>query len=384
MAKLKSPSITLSFIEKAASAITRGDRGVVGLVLTDIAQRTFTVTGVSDIPLDLSDENQQLILDALKGYTQAPLRVKVFVMAKADDMASAYADAERYFATEQVDYVAFTSAVTDTKAEALATWVKGLRDNYHSKIKLVVPYAADCEGVIDWESTLTRTTTSTDSKTGKVTVTRTSVVPEKGCARIAGLRAGTGLTLSATYAKLTDFADVDRLDPDALDTAVGAGKLVAFWDDDAVKLNRAVNSLQTTTDVKGDSFKKIKIVEDMDLMQYDIRKTIKDDYIGKYVNSYDNKLLLVTAINAYFKGMVDSGVLSAGTCEIDVDAQKDYLKGLGKPVVIPQANGMAETKDIDKCTDMDIKKANTGSHVFLRATVSILDAIEDVTLPISI
>lgn len=77
MAKLKSPSITLSFIEKAASAITRGDRGVVGLVLTDIAQRTFTVTGVSDIPLDLSDENQQLILDALKGYTQAPLRIQV-------------------------------------------------------------------------------------------------------------------------------------------------------------------------------------------------------------------------------------------------------------------------------------------------------------------
>ena len=384
MSKLTSPSITITFTEKAASAISRGDRGVVGLALTDSTQQTFTVTGVSDIPSTISADNRQLIVDALKGYTQAPLRILCYVMAKTDDMSGGYTDAEKYFATESVDYVAFTSAVTDAKSEELVTWVKGLRDNYHSKIKLVVPNAGDYEGVIDWESTLTRTTTSTDAKTGKVTTTNTQVTPEKGCARIAGLLAGTGLTISATYAVLTDFTDVDRLDPDERDTAVGAGKLIAFWDDGSVRLDRAVNSLQTTTDVKGDSFKKIKLVEDMDLIQSDIRATIKDSYIGKYANSYDNKLLLVTAINAYLKGMIDAGVLSAGSCEIDIDAQKTYLKGLGKPVVIPQADGTTASKAIDKCTDTEIKQANTGSHVFLHATVSILDAIEDVDLNIAI
>ena len=32
----------------------------------------------------------------------------------------------------------------------------------------------------------------------------------------------------------------------------------------------------------------------------------------------------------------------------------------------------------------DIKTANTGSSVFLKATIQILDAIEDIVLPITI
>jgi hypothetical protein len=35
-------------------------------------------------------------------------------------------------------------------------------------------------------------------------------------------------------------------------------------------------------------------------------------------------------------------------------------------------------------TEDDIKKANTGSFVYLTATVSIVDAIEDIVLPITI
>lgn len=35
-------------------------------------------------------------------------------------------------------------------------------------------------------------------------------------------------------------------------------------------------------------------------------------------------------------------------------------------------------------SDDDIKTANTGSSVFLKATIQILDAIEDIVLPITI
>ena len=39
---------------------------------------------------------------------------------------------------------------------------------------------------------------------------------------------------------------------------------------------------------------------------------------------------------------------------------------------------------LDEATDEQIKKGNTGSYVYLRAHVSLLDAIEDIDLDIYI
>lgn len=53
MAKLTSPSISITFIEKAASLIERGSRGIVALVLRDASVTetpdTYTVRDVSDV-----------------------------------------------------------------------------------------------------------------------------------------------------------------------------------------------------------------------------------------------------------------------------------------------------------------------------------------------
>lgn len=86
----------------------------------------------------------------------------------------------------------------------------------------------------------------------------------------------------------------------------------------------------TTTANKGDSFKKIKLVEDMDMIKTDIQSTIQDDYIGKYANSYDNKCLLITAINGYFKTLVSEGVIESGTAEVDIESQRTYLESSGE------------------------------------------------------
>ena len=98
--------------------------------------------------------------------------------------------------------------------------------------------------------------------------------------------------------------------------------------------------------------------------------TAQDNYIGRYANSYDNKCLLITAINEYFRELIRSGIIQSGICEIDVEAQRKYLEGKG-----------IDTQDM---SDQEIKEANTGAHVYLRATVSILDAIEDIDLNIYI
>ena len=87
-----------------------------------------------------------------------------------------------------------------------------------------------------------------------------------------------------------------------MDEAVGEGKLILFHDGEKVKCGRGVNSLTTVTG-RSDVWKKIKIVEILDMIQQDIRLTIQDNYIGKVPNSYDNKLQLVTAISVYLQAL---------------------------------------------------------------------------------
>lgn len=382
MSKLTSPSITIVFQELGASLIERSERGIVALALKDTKQQTFTVRDITDIPTDsLSADNIQYIKDALKGYTRSPKRILVYVMETAEDMADAYTAMLKYFATQKFTYLAIPTVLTDGKEEDVVTWIKGQRDNKDKKFKAVLTSEkADCEGVIAWATPLIRTvkTTAVD---GTVTTTTETVTTEKGTARIAGLLAGTGNDVSATYAPLNDFSDVaERLEQDEMDTAVGAGKLIAFWDGEKVKLNRAVNSFTTTTATKQDSYKKIKLVEEMDLIHDDIKQTIEDSYIGKYNNTYDNKMLLVTAINAYFAELTAEGVINGGSCEINLDQQKIYLKGLQKDIVLEDGTVVP----LESASDENFLHGNTGSKVFLKANVSLLDAIEDVYLPISV
>ena len=368
MSKLTSPSITITFTEQGASAVTRGERGIVALVLKGTRQQTFKVMSISDIPTGvLSAENEQFVKDALIGYSHAPKYVVVYVMPTAEDMTKAYKDMMQYFENEKFTYMAIPTVKTDNKVQDIVTWVKKQRSE-HNLVKVVLPeVAADNEGIINWCSTLYRTKEQ-------------AITPEQGCARIAGLLAGTGLTVSGTYAPLQDFVDVSRLTKPEQDEAVGAGKLIALWDGEKVKLNRAVTSLTTTSADKGDSFKKIKLVETMDMMEDDIRKTIEDSYIGKFLNNYDNKCVLITAIDSYFERIKADELIIVGKCEINMDEQRKYLKETGKKVVLEDG----KEKKLEDCTDDEIKRANTGSHVFLKAVVSLADAIEDVTLKVTV
>ena len=72
----------------------------------------------------------------------------------------------------------------------------------------------------------------------------------------------------------------------------------------------------TTSEGMLDSFKKIKIVEIMDLIRTDITATAEDEYVGKYANSYDNKMLLVTAVRGYFMGLEQSALVEIGNIMI--------------------------------------------------------------------
>ena len=328
MAKLTSPSISITFAEKAASLIERGSRGIVALVLKDASAKSdpevYTIRDVTDIPAGWADVNKRYVKDCLKGYSKSPLKIIAYIMPTTGE-TDRYTDMLAHLETETFQWLAIPTVETDSKTADVVAWVKKQREN-DIMIKAVLPNAdaADCEGIINWASTLSYEEVVSGSG-DDVTVTTKTYTAEQGTPRIAGILAGTDATISATYAPMMDFSDTSRLSKSDRDTAVGAGKLIALWDGEKVKLDRAVTSFVTTTGNKGESFKKIKLVEDMDMIKTDIQSTIQDDYIGKFANSYDNKCLLITAINGYFKTLVSEGVIESGTAEIDIASQRIYL-----------------------------------------------------------
>lgn len=380
------PSINISFIEKAVTAITRGERGIVMLwvkdLLPDKAKNPFTVIMESDIPSGLSKETTEQIKMAMTGYINAPKKVLVYCMganSEEEDIEALYKEAMEASETIRFDYLAVPTVETDGKAEDVATWIKSMRSNKKKKVKAVLPNVkADSEGVVNYATECAVKTSTETGEDGKKVIVETSYTAEQYCARIAGLIAGTPMNISCTYAPLPELSDCTHLTD--IDTPIDLGQFIIFFDGEKVKVVRGVNSFTTTIDGKGDSFKKIKIVEAMDMINDDIVKTAQDSYLGKYANSYSNKCLLISAISAYFAQLRRDGIISSYSVGLDQEAIRIYLKGKGLSANLD--NGTI--KAVDECSNEEIVTADTGANVFLTGNVKILDAIEDIVMPIYI
>lgn len=350
------PSIDIGFTEKAITVVKRGERGIVALILRDtvgVHQTPFEVLTITDIPEWITEGNKKQINLASMGYVNAPKKIIVYVIGEEDE----YTEGLKYLETARFDYLAIPTVETDGKCSEIATWIKTQRVN-GKRCKAVLPnYTGDSEGIINYA-------------TEKAIEGDTEYTTEQYCSRIAGLIAGTPLTIACTYAPLIELTDCTRLNKKEMDAAIDSGKFIIWHDGEKVKVGRGVNSLTTTTQEKNNQFKKIKIVEAMDLIYDDLIKTIEDSYIGKYSNSYSNKCLLLSAIGSYFDSLIQDGILSEATIEIDIEANKAYLDSKGI--------------NTSEMSDTELKQVDTDDKVFLKATIKILDAIEDVSLPINI
>lgn len=390
MAKLGMPSVNIAFIEAGIEAIQRSQRGIVALLLEEDAdtvtklltdhtgsdskttikaiKNPFTVYTTDDIPDELSDDNKDYITKALIGYVKSPYRVKVYLMDKVTDetknaSADKFADALKTLATDRWDYLAIPTIVT-AQCESVATWLKTNRENKGKRSKVVLPgYAADYEGVINFSNT--------KIVTASKTYTGAQYTP-----RIAGLIAGTPLTISATYAPLSEVIDCDRYTEDENDEKVNSGEFFIWYDGEKFKMSRAMNSLVTTTQGKLEAYQTIKSVDIMDAIYDDIKKTAQDSYIGKYTNDYDNKQLLISAIMGYFKELEDGRLLQKDYSEVDINVEKVKTYQL--------EHGLYTKEELADMDDLAIKKLDTKKQVLLTAKIKILDAMEDIDLPINI
>lgn len=390
MAKLGMPSVNIAFIEAGIEAIKRSQRGIVALLLEEDAdtvtklltdhtaadgkttikaiKNPFVVYTTDDIPDELSDDNKDYITKTLIGYVKSPYRVKVYLMNKvteesANASADKFADALKTLATDRWDYLAIPTIAT-AQCESVATWLKTNRENKGKRSKVVLPgYAADYEGVINFSNT--------KIVTASKTYTGAQYTP-----RIAGLIAGTPLTISATYAPLSEVIDCDRYTADENDEKVNNGEFFVWFDGEKFKMSRAMNSLVTTTQSKLEAYQTIKSVDIMDAIYDDIKKTAQDSYIGKYTNDYDNKQLLISAIMGYFKELEDGRLLQKDYSEVDINVEKVKNYQL--------QHGLYTKEELADMDDLTIKKLDTKKQVLLTAKIKILDAMEDIDLPINI
>ena len=347
------PKILIEFKTLAETLIARSERGIVAVILKDNSNtiQTYTFSKESEIVKSHFTASNLAFLSLV--FMGNPSKVIVERVQTGGDIS----DALERLKNKQWYYLT-VPVIADGEIDTIVDFIKEQRSQYHKTFKAVLPsVAADYEGIINF---------ATDNiKVGAKTYTTAEF-----CCRIAGILAGLPLNRSATYYTLSEVQSITESEtPDA---DVDNGKLILINDGTKIKIARGVNSLTTTSEDKGEDFKKIKIIEAVDMIRDDIRATFEDEFVGKVENSYDNKIVFIAAVNKYFKDLASRGVLYDkydNKVEIDIDAIREWL---------------SLTRDVTSWDDEKVKTSNTGTNVFVKASIQIQDAIEDLKFGIYI
>lgn len=349
------PQINIEFIGKAVTAIKRSQLGIVALVLKDDVQTADTVTykSIEEVPTDgWSPGSLDYINLAFMG---TPSKI---IIERLSTTATDYNAALTRLNNKRFNYLAIPG-IEAKDTTTIETWIKTKRDINKKTFKAVLPNSeADHEGIINF--------TTTGIKVGEKEYTTAEYT-----ARIAGILAGLPFTRSSTYYELNEIDAITEIeDPD---TAVDNGELILINDGENIKIGRGVNSLTTTTGKKTEDFKSIRVMEVQDLIKDDIRTTFDKYYIGKHNNIYDNQVLFIRSINAYYDGLEGEEILDPNfdnKAEINVQKQRLAWEGIGQ-----------DTTDWD---DQKVKEMSFKKNVFLASNIKIVDAIEDLDMDIAI
>lgn len=329
------PEIFIEFKAKAQNFIKKDIRGIVCVLVKETTNIGVAhCVSETEIPSNLTEANTTFCKNAFIGGYNKPSKV---IIVAYSDITTIGAILE----TLKFNYLC-TNVAADS--EQIATIVKDMRDNKKLKVKAILyNIKADHEGIINFA----------DDKKG---IDYTS--------RVAGILATTPLDKSSTYFVLDDLnvQDVPMLSKSEMDKKVDNGELFIVNDGDKCKLSRAVNSLTTTSDIKTEDFKSIKIIDIMDKIDTDIRTTVTDNYIGAG-NSYDNKINLIVAIKKYLEDLNKQGIVGDFNVDIDLEEQIKYIKTL--------------CANVEEMTEQEIKHYNTRKKVFVVINIQLLDAMED-------
>lgn len=357
------PKIRVIFENAAQDILTRAKKGTVGVLVRDTkAQGVYTITDESQIPSSLGEANRAYAARALMGTKLGrPTKLVLVVFAPAENEETGtegLTAAMTLLNGQMVDYLAGHPDMTEAEMEAVKDFVLAYRRS-NPTLQVVLPgCAADDRGVINYTST--------------VHVAEQVFGPAAYCSRIAGALAGLPTTASCTNLELEEvtavesIAEDDQTEEEAQEAAIAAGELIVVHDGLSARIARGVNSYVNTKSGERENLKKIKVTEGEGLLHYYTVRAIREGYMGRVVNSYDNRCLLVVELQTMYDKMEGQGILLPGSSsvEIDVEAQRAYMED----------NGV----DCSKMDDDQIRQyENLGDHVFLAAHGAFADTMED-------
>ena len=345
------PEISIEFRTLSSTAIKRSERGIVAMILKDDTDEELRYVYTSLDKVDDSKFNEDS-----KFYIEQAFKEdlsKLIIERIADE--NTIDKALQRLSTENFNYLCFPGGENGDNLK-IASFIKEQRKN-NKVFKAVLPNTqGDNEGIINYVSTCT-------DENGK------TYPPEKFVSRIASVLASIPFSMSSTYYELKDIVDTNIFDnPNG---EIDNGKLILIKDDGVVKIGRGVNSLTTVNKDKQESFKKIRIIEILDMVKDDIYRTMKKEYIGKISNTYDNKMNCIGTINSYLKELQNQEILGDGENRVDIDLEshKQVLRD----------RGYSEDK-ISNMNETELRKVNTGSYFYVKGSITPIDSIEDIRI----
>lgn len=348
------PQIIIDFKSKGASAIKRSSGGTVLLILRDDTKsgQMCTYDSIDEVvPSKHTDEILKYIMQCFTAMPKKIICVNVHIKENAIDypVTNALIENLRFnwigVCAADYDMVQLKSLIVKMRESGQA--VKAVTAGKGADHEAIVQIGGDsfsyryAEGVVEYDA-------------------MTALVP-----RIVGILTALPMGDSITYYPVPEL--VSYTYEGSLDEAVEHGELVFVKGDSGFKVARGVTSLTSATADKPAAMKKIKIIDAIDTIRTDIKNSLENNYIGKVVNDYSSKLLLANAIKGYFE-QLGSTVLDASydnEVGISYEAQLNFLRAQGV--------------DTDALSETQVLKANTGSQVFLTATVRFVDAMEDIS-----
>jgi hypothetical protein len=355
------PTIDITFKQLASSFIERSERGNVLLILKDDTEKTITTKDyslIADVTADAAKytpTNLQYIKDAMVGL---PNKVTVIRIDIADTIDKALAIASGY----STGWIGIAEGTTEEQGE-LATWIKQQR-GLKKTIKGVVYKPAtppDSEAIVSLGIDKVTFNDSRGEQTG-----------DKYIASLLGFLAGCNVEKGSTYLEMTNLVKVTAMLDADVNTALQAGKFMLINDEGKVRVGLGINSLTALGTDKTEDFKYIEVIETQDLILDDIRKTFKDNFIGKYRNTTDNQMLFISAANSYFRDLASSQILDGNynnTSYIDTVAQKNAWIA-----VDPTAKDWNEVK---------VKSMPFKRQMFLGGNIKILQSMTDLSFNIT-
>ncbi len=308
--------------------------------------------GLSEVEKsDYSDENYKIIEDVFLADIN-----KLFVIKKPT--AKTFDDVKK-LVNKKINWIAFAKAEKEQQKQ-LAEFVKLENKTRTKKLKSIVckleKAEADDIHIINFGNTSVKK------------IDGTTLESHKYLGRLLGILTGCRMDQSITFKILDDLESVEEIgDTEEINAAINNGKLCLINDDEGVRIARGINSLQKNDKDHTEDMKYITIVEAMDLIYEDIVNTFKEVYLGKFKNSYDNQVLLISAINSYFRDLQKEEILDPNynnVSFVDIEKQRE----------IWISNGKIEAEN---WSDIEVKNNTFKTNIYLQANVKFLNSMED-------